>query len=503
MVRLCRCSQLLLLVCLTVTSALPAPPGKKAIRRSTSAQESLSPKHTRAAQTNNPTLPNIASAKLLGQSRFRVDADGERIITAASNSRSNAKNLLPRIVTAASNSRSSAKNLLPRVDDILPVSQVNNDEFVLLELLQPERGSPSSQTLNRAKLQQDDVYDVELEVNHNNFNQQLSNNNFNQQLSNNNFDQLSIDNLNQFSNDDFDQLSNDLDISSGFSDQISKGTLLANTRSGIPIPVPSSRSQNSNFGRFSNSAATNQGSQFGAQLPSFSSNTPVGRPLPPIELGQSVSADANNQLAGDSITVGDLLKTLNGQNGINVVSLGDLVDNERETIDIDDELLLQLRNAMISGNLDQFSDFPIGSAGASLSSLVEQNIDGTGAILNAEDELNAGRQFDATLDGTADTGADSGPIDTQITDAGSAATDPLASDYTDPFALDDFADTGDYDYEPLPAQPPNVFRTKMSDMFFTKGQWIGTLFGGLVDVGLAIGNKFTKSSGDSDDSTDS
>jgi len=501
MVCLCRCSQLLLLVCLTVTSALPAPPGKKAIRRSTSAQESLSPKHPRAAQTSNPTLPNIASAKLLGQSRFRVDADGERIVTAASNSRSN------------------AKNLLPRVDDILPVSQVNNDEFVLLELLQPERGSPSSQTLNTAKLQQDDVYDVELEVNPNNFNQQLSNNNFNQQLSNNNFNQLSNDNLNQFSNnnfnqnandnfnqfsnDNFNQLSNDLDISSGFSDQISKGTLLANTRSGIPIPVPSSRSQNSNFGRFSNSAATNQGSQFGAQLPSFSSNTPVGRPLPPIELGQSVSTDANNQLAGDSITVGDLLKTLNGQNGINIVSLGDLDDNGRETIDIDDELLLQLRNAMISGNLDQFSDFPIGSAGASLSSLVEQNIDGTGAILNAEDELNAGRQFDATLDGAAGTGADSGPIDTQITDAGAAATDPLASDYTDPFALDDFADTGDYDYEPLPAQPPNVFRTKMSDMFFTKGQWIGTLFGGLVDVGLAIGNKFTKSSGDSDDSTDS
>ena len=68
---------------------------------------------------------------------------------------------------------------------------------------------------------------------------------------------------------------------------------------------------------------------------------------------------------------------------------------------------------------------------------------------------------------------------------------------TDDFLSADYDDYGDLDLDDgpslsLPAQPPNVFRTGVSDILFTKGQWIGTLIGGIIDLGSAVGEGVSK-----------
>jgi len=421
--------QLLVLVGLAMTLAAPAPPTtKKIVARST---QSFSPQPLESSNNADSAGPFISAAKLLGTTRLRADVNGKNAAAT---------------VTSASNGR----NILPRVDGVPPVTRTN-DEFLLLELLQPERGLSKSQSFN------------------------------------------SLDNFQGQS----------LGLDTSVRDNFFEVDLQLNTNSqkntGASLPSSNSVDFNDIFD-FSNDLADNA--------------APLGRPLPSTSLGQSAG---NNQQSGSTITVGDLLQNLNGQDGIKVVPLGDLGNTKISTDDIDADLLLALRNAMISGNINDISGIDTGSIGSPLPSSVDQNIDVQGqGVLAAEDSNSPGNQLDLGFDdygssaGNFDNSVGTSSVDTApINEAGSGAindlisnvdtstTDPFADDLADPFAIDDDYNADDYDDYSAPDEPPNVFRTKLSDMFFTKGQWIGTLIGGLIDVGSAVGSIFKK--GDSNE----
>jgi len=279
----------------------------------------------------------------------------------------------------------------------------------------------------------------------------------------------------------------------------------SNPSVGVPLPSPPQNQFANNLAFGVPLAATNQ------EVPTNSianAGAPAGVPLPSVHNVSPKTATGSNNNFGvplpstptqgnqkDSVTVGDLVQNLNGVNGIKVISLNDLQNTGLSSSSSNGDILQQLRNAMISGNINEGGAQGVGVALPSLT--LHQNIDQV-ENLGTEQEVNLGRQSDVA-GGTVEGGS---IIDSLFPDleSNAGATSGGADEEIDPFAdinpllddNDDFAYEYDDDYDPLPAQPPNVFRSKLSDIFFTKGQWIGTLIGGAIDVGSSISSGVSK-----------
>ncbi|XP_018027704.1 chitinase-like protein PB1E7.04c isoform X2 [Hyalella azteca] len=235
------------------------------------------------------------------------------------------------------------------------------------------------------------------------------------------------------------------------------------------------------------------------------------RPTPTLvtEAGQPVDA---------RMTVGDLIRSLDGLNGIQVLSLSDLRNQQKQAAvsTTGTTIAERLRDAMLSGTpTNGFQNvgvpLPSGNLGnanqVGISSSVQATSGSAGrqADQTATDSLTADSIFDNFFDeSSVNSGASSNvgvPLPTVTDNATPADTTSdsfltTTSDDTNGFPLEDNTNFDfeeyDDDVSSLPAQPESVFRRGISDIFFTKGQWLGTLFGGVIDVGSAVGDSVSK-----------
>lgn len=435
----------------------------------------------------------------------------------------------------------------------------DNDDFVLLELLQPTKSSAFSQTLNNKNIV-GQVSNQNIRTSRNeNFLVSLDGSSTGRNVFQND-DRIVINNLgNQVpnirnSNNVRNFFPNNNQVSVPLPNQSLQGPSLSSTLNNnqLGVPLPSFANQlstgtgigHSQVSSFSNQGSILGGAGFGNNQAGI--NQPIisnqgifnsGSRFNQNQLGASSTLFSNQGNTGvngnNALTVGDLVMSLNGRNGIRVVSLGDLTNagpQLQSQSNFQSDLLQQLRNAMISGNINNFAQQPQPSSlvdlgvGFPLPSHLQQDIDLTKNIAT-EDESNFGRQFTFNFDQNNQNAAntDGGVINELLQDANQESISPVDGsfidavfntadigdniqdpfpvtfdDEIDPFAapLEDNTDFSFDSYEddlpPLPPQPPNVFRRGLSDIFFTKGQWIGTILGGLFDVGSAIGGGVSK-----------
>jgi len=229
----------------------------------------------------------------------------------------------------------------------------------------------------------------------------------------------------------------------------------------------------------------------------------LGHQFPSLAQAQQQSKDTSlnnvnfptnsNSKNTDGTTVGDMLLNLDGLDGIKVLSLGDLKDSELAQKEMGEQLIQQLRNAMVSSG-----DIGFENIENELTNLLESQDLGKEIAL---DDIELG----ATEAGTPLEDAIDALSDIDVEKQVDAGVDAVVSDgnttdtYDDAYALEENSDFEfEYDdFDPLPPQPPNVFRTKLTDIFFTKGQWIGTIIGGLIDIGSSVSGIFKKDSNES------
>ena len=241
---------------------------------------------------------------------------------------------------------------------------------------------------------------------------------------------------------------------------------------------------------------------------------------------QNLPTQIGAKVNQNSITVGDLVRSLNGRNGIKVISLSEMQNlaslEPKNTEHHEGSMLHQLRNALISENLkvdlsreQRQLDGLFGSSngnaerqiGVGLPDASNQNSFtlGDGSIASDDFGASSFSSGGATVNDIVNSGNDVGiPLPDFTQDlTTSSGLDVGSDDFSDtPFNTDDFLSSNYDDYDDvdlddapplsLPAQPPNVFRTGVSDIFFTKGQWLGTLIGGFIDIGSAFGEGISK-----------
>lgn len=450
----------------------------------------------------------IQSAKLLSH----IVSENSQPFHRANTNQNAARNIAPNPFT------------LPNIENNRQQSPDYNDgDYVLLELLQPTRtqtGSSQNDFISHPVTSQQTFHNVPTT--------QVSNTN---QLQNHNRENFLVTipdgNDSQFQTSAPNVFQNEQRIV--INDQRNQGQ-------NVNVPKPSlvTTRSDTNF--------NNANNQFSILPPVQTIQTPsittfdfnkIGVPLIPLPPQQN---DINNN---NALTVGDLVMSLDGRNGIRVISLGDLTNGVssslRSSSNADADLLQQIRNAMISGNINSFSTLQSSDSDAlsgdspSLAS-VQQNIDALSKQPN-EDEAKLGRQFEFGFNSNIQNNAQDevGVINDLLFDAtitaqgstsGSSVIDDLFSpsdsgtaaissnaDTVQDIAFDTITnaddtpleDNTDFDFgsfdddlPPLPPQPPNVFRRGLSDIFFTKGQWIGTILGGMFDVGSAVGSSVSK-----------
>ncbi|KAF2360639.1 hypothetical protein FHG87_008605 [Trinorchestia longiramus] len=220
------------------------------------------------------------------------------------------------------------------------------------------------------------------------------------------------------------------------------------------------------------------------------------------------------------MTVGDLIRSLNGLNGIQVLSLSDLRNQQNSEAASASSTGTTIAEHLQATMLSKTPASEPQSVGVPLPSLdVSNSVTVQGAVQVASE--NPGRQFDQPSDiqsdnvfdnffdestGNSGTVNDVGvPLSAVADNTGSAAATSesfsATVDDTNGFPLEENNDFNFEEYEDelddLPPQPESVFRRGISDIFFTKGQWLGTLLGGVVDIGSSIGesisNLFNKS----------
>jgi len=149
---------------------------------------------------------------------------------------------------------------------------------------------------------------------------------------------------------------------------------------------------------------------------------------PNLESSLMSNTDTNSVSDFGSQTLGEVLLNLNGQNGIVVLPMDSLNDS---TVS---ELMGTNGNQDITFRADDGS---------------------SDSILGANDESSNGD----------------------------------LSSLLDAFVSDNIDEEEFEVLPPAPPSPPDIFRSTLSDTMFVKGQWLGTLLGGLIDIGEAVTGK--------------